>query len=187
MAVTHAQPRLWTLAEYYALGEAGFLEHTELVEGAIIAMTPQGPEHSSSLTFANQLLVTAFGGTHFVRVQLPLAVGERTELEPDFALIPRDKFDPARHPSTADLVIEVSVTSLAYDRYEKASLYARAGVPDYWILNRNTRNLEVYREPRPDSEAPFGFGYGSRRIFGENEECAPLLAPDRAVRAAELL
>ncbi len=187
MAVTHAQPRLWTLAEYYALGEAGFLEHTELVEGEIIAMTPQGPQHSTSLTFANQLLVVAFGATHFVRVQLPLTVGERTELEPDFALIPRERFDPARHPSTADLVIEVSVTSLAYDRCEKASLYARAGVPEYWILNRNTRSLEVYRDPRPDPEAPFGVGYGSRRVFGEQEECAPLFVPDRAVRVAELL
>ncbi len=187
MALTHAQPRLWTLAEYYALGEAGFLKHTELVEGEIIVMTPQGPEHGTSLTYATQLLVTTYGATHYVRVQLPLTLGERTELEPDFALVAREAFRPERHPSTADLVIEVAVASLAYDRWEKASLYARAGVSDYWILNRNTRSLEVHRDPRPDPEAPFGLSYGSRRVLGEEQECAPLFCPERAVKVAELL
>ena len=187
----HAQPRLWSLDEYYALAEAGFLpqQHTELIEGEIVLMTPQGPEHGQSLTFANQLLVTAFGETHYVRVQLPLTVGEHTELEPDFALVSRASFvrDASRHPATADLVIEVAVTSLAYDRYEKASLYARAGVPEYWILNRKTRTLEIYREPRPDSEAPFGYGYASRRVVAEHEEAESLLSPGCMISVAELL
>jgi Uma2 family endonuclease len=96
-------------------------------------------------------------------VQTPLAFDPDSEPEPDLAVVvgtPRDY--RAHHPTTAVLIMEVSDTTLAFDRRQKGSLYARAGILDYWILNLNRRMLEVYRSPIADPVAPYGFSYSER-------------------------
>ena len=109
---------------------------------------------------------------------MPLRLGEITEPEPDVAVIAgsiRDYTDA--HPSTAALVIEVADTSLAYDRTTKASLYAKAGIAEYWIINLNNRQLEVYRSPRVDATQRYGFRYADITIYSATECVAPLAMP----------
>ncbi len=140
-------PRKFSVEEYARMGEAGIFapdERVELLEGEIIPVSPQDPRHASRVARMNTLLVRCFGDSHEIRVQLPLTLGSQSEPEPDFAVVPFAVADQAtRHPDTADLVIEVANTSLSFDRNEKASLYAKAGVPEYWLLNLNARRLEI--------------------------------------------
>jgi Uma2 family endonuclease len=100
-----------------------------------------------------------------VRAQLPLALGEYSEPEPDVAVVaggPRDYAEA--HPTSALLVVEVSETTLGLDHDTKGSLYAAAGIPEYWIVDLVHRRLEIYRDPCPIPEARYGFGYRTRTI-----------------------
>jgi len=91
------------------------------------------------------------------------------------------------HPSRPVLTVEVAESSLAVDRHHKSSLYARAGLPDYWILNLVDRVLEVYGEPAPDPSAPFGWRYARREVFGPSAHVSPLAAPAASIRIVDLL
>jgi Uma2 family endonuclease len=124
---------------------------------------PQGSYHASALGRAGDALRAALGPGWVVRVQMPVALDDESEPEPDLAVVPGvwDDYE-TRHPTTPTLAIEVSETSLAFDRGEKAGLYARCGIRDYWIINLVDRVLEVYRDPAPDANAPYGWGY--RRV-----------------------
>jgi Uma2 family endonuclease len=93
----------------------------------------------------------------------------------------------AAHPSRPVLVVEVSETSLALDRVHKGSLYARAGLPDYWIVNLQDHALEVYRNPEPNPGAPFGWRYRSASIMGPGTSVTPLARPDGHVQIIDLL
>ena len=84
-------------------------------------------------------------------------------------------------------IIEVAESSLAGDRERKGSLYARAGLPDYWILNLEESKLEVYREPAADPSAPFGWRYARRQVFGSTAQASPLAAPAATIRVIDLL
>lgn len=83
--------------------------------------------------------------------------------------------------------MEVAESSLAFDREHKGSLYARAGLEDYWILNRVDRVLEVYRQPVPDSSARFGWRYASREVLGPESFVTPLAAAEARIPVAHLL
>jgi Uma2 family endonuclease len=122
-------------------------ERVELLNGEVRRMSPIGPPHTSTVDRLTELLVLAFAGRARVRVQGSFAGGELSEPEPDVSILPRRDYD-AEHPSEAHLVIEVSDSSLAYDRGPKAALYATCGVPEYWIVNLVDRVVEVHREPR---------------------------------------
>jgi Uma2 family endonuclease len=111
-----------------------------------------------------------------------------SEPEPDVAIIAgnvRDYVDA--HPTTATLIVEVADTSLAYDRTIKASLYARAGVADYWIVNLIERQLEVYRRPTRDAAQPYGFGYAEMTVYTAAERVTPLALPLASVAVADML
>lgn len=158
--------RKWTRAEFQKLVEAGLLapeERVELIQGEIVALSPIDPVHASAVDKANKLLGRVFDETHLVRVQNPVVVGNHSEPQPDLCLISLEHAHQCeqerRHPDQADLLIEVANTSLAYDRVEKASLYASGGYPLYWIVNLIQNHLEIYSDPSPDSSAPFGFSY----------------------------
>jgi Uma2 family endonuclease len=85
------------------------------------------------------------------------------------------------------LIVEVADTSLEYDRERKGSLYARAGIADYWIVNLLAGRIEVYREPAPSNEAPCGWSYRTIRSFGRGQQLAPLAAPDKLIAIDALL
>jgi Uma2 family endonuclease len=133
--------------EYEELVRRGALQdaRVELLHGRIVSMSPQGELHVSSVTRLVKMLVRALGDRAEVRVQAPFIAPDESEPEPDVAVVPPGAYLDA-HPQSALLIVEVSDTSLARDR-AKASLYAAAGVPDYWIVNIADDVVEVHREP----------------------------------------
>src|SRR6185295_11529026 len=162
------QVHQWTRDEYYKMAEAGLFEgkHVELIEGRIIEMSPMGSAHATGVSLVGDALRSVTGHGFFTRSQMPLDLGDLSEPEPDLAVItgtPRDYTDA--HPKTAVLIVEVSESSLDYDRVEKASLYAQAGISDYWVLNLLDRHLEVRRDPIPNQNELYGFGYKSVTIL----------------------
>jgi Uma2 family endonuclease len=177
------------LAEYHTLAEMGWFEgqRVELIEGEIIEMSPQKEPHFQSILLILDVLQLAFGPGHSVRPQGPLSLATASEPEPDVAVVRGTPRDYTAHPTTALLVVEVSESSLAYDRGDKASLYAKAGIADYWILNLIDRQLEVRRNPGPDASQTHGYGYADVTILGETESIAPLAAPQSIVAVRDLL
>jgi Uma2 family endonuclease len=118
-------------------------ERVELLEGVIVEMSPQDPRHAGAVQRLTRVLGRALAGRADVRVQLPLAVAEHSLPEPDVALVELEDFDEV-HPTKAFLVVEVAEASLRKDRSVKAALYARAGVPEYWVVNLVDRLIEVH-------------------------------------------
>lgn len=143
-------PRLLSVGEYHRMIEAGIFdedEHLELLEGVIVAMAPQGPTHAHYIQWLNRLLVRRLGDDYAVRPQLALTLGERNEPEPDLTVVRAASASREHHPETAFLAIEVSGDSLRKDRRVKASVYARFGITEYWIVNVEARVVEVYSDP----------------------------------------
>lgn len=178
------QLKRWSRQEYDKMIDAGVFaagERLELIEGEIVQMAPQNPQHATAITAAAEALRAIFGTGHTVRVQLPLALGDRSEPEPDLAVVWGHWRDfAAGHPSMAVLVVEVSDSSLEFDRVRKQRVYARAGIPEYWVINLIERVIEVYHEPRVD-------GYASRRIFDEASRLAPQGSRAAAIAVRDLL
>jgi Uma2 family endonuclease len=143
-------PRLLSVEQYHRMGEAGIFdegERVELLEGVIVAMTPQSSSHARRIQILTGLLARALGSEWAVRAQLPLTLGPRNEPEPDLAVVRADATSEDRHPSSAVLVIEVSGDSLRRDRQVKSAVYARGGVPEYWVVSLDARSVEVYTDP----------------------------------------
>ncbi len=183
--------RKFTLEEYHWLIRQGFFadERVELIDGEIVCMPPTGPEHSISNDRVSSLLILLLANKpYYVRVQNPLVLGEH-EPVPDVAVVPGSPDDYRQaHPTTALLVIEIADTSLQYDRTTKRSLYASAGIPEYWIVNLIERRLEVYREPSsPEPETPFNALYKSLRLYSPQESVSPLFAPEVSIKVEQLI
>ena len=191
MAPHEFETRRWTRVEYDRLIECGFFQPgdpVELVGGQLIVAEPQGHRHFSAIRAVEEALRAAFGSGWEVRGQGPIALDDESEPEPEVAVVPGSFRDyRTGHPSRPLLVVEVSESSLALDRAHKGSLYARAGLADYWIVNLVDRVLEVYREPRPDPDAPFGWRYQSLVVYASGTFVSPLTAPSALVHVADLL
>jgi len=182
--------RRWTRAEYDRLVDLGMLdrEPVELIGGHLVVAEPHGSYHAGTLGAAGDALRAALPPGWLVRVQLPVALDDESEPEPDLALVPGEWTDfLTTHPSRPVLVVEVSESSLLFDRAEKGSLYARGGIRDYWIVNLVERLLEVYREPEPDSTAPYGWRYRSVQRMTRDAVISPLALPTVRVAVAALL
>jgi Uma2 family endonuclease len=180
----------WTRDEYYKMGEMGLFEgkHVELIEGEVIEMSPINEPHATSVTLVDDKLHEVFSKGWVIRIQAPLSLGEESDPQPDAAVVVGQARDfKAAHPTTAALVVEVADSLLAYDRKEKASLYAKAGLADYWILNLQNRQLEAHRRPQTDANAEFGFSYAEVLIFEETDSVTPLSAPKAIIAVADLL
>ena len=190
MFAVQAPHRLWQRDEYYKMAAAGLFasdERVELIAGEIIAMTPQDSRHATAVRLVEDALRSVFGAGYDVRSQLPLDLGLHSQPEPDLAVVsgsPRDYRDT--HPTTALLLVEVAGTSLAYDRREKASLYAQAGITDYWIVNLLDGLLEIHRQPGEIVEQPF-HGYQTIVRYLPSDSVSPLTAPHSTLAIADLL
>jgi Uma2 family endonuclease len=186
-----APTRRWTRLEYEQLVDEGFFgpeERLELIDGALIVKEPQSSWHVTAVALVNEALRHAFGPGWFVRVPGPVALDESSEPEPDVSVVAgtaRDFRDA--HPSRPVLVVEVSQSRLRFDRTDKAAIYARAGIGDYWIVNLVDRLLEVHREPAPSIGAAGGWGYRSIQRLGPDGMAIPLAAPTARVLVADLL
>jgi Uma2 family endonuclease len=183
--------RRWTRVEYDRLIEAGFFkpgDRTELLGGGLIVAEPQGTAHFTAIRLVEEALRRAFGPGWDVRVQGPVALDDESEPEPDVAVVAGTARDYRHaHPTRPALVVEVAESSLAMDQAHKGSLYARAGLPDYWILNLVDRVLEVYRDPAPDPSASFGWRYRRSDHLHPDAAVRPLAAPAAQVAVADLL
>ena len=145
--------RLFTVEEYERMGTAGVFaegDRVELLDGEIVEMSPIGPPHAGIVNRLNRMLIQRLGDRVVVAVQNPLRIVPRSEPQPDFVVAAaRDDDYQLSHPEPADvrLVIEVADSSLPVDRGIKTSIYARAGVPEYWIVDVAGRALVVHRLP----------------------------------------
>jgi Uma2 family endonuclease len=181
--------RRWTKSEYYRLGKLGFFDgqRVELIEGTLLVLGPQQPPHATVVTQSVRLLDTLFRPDHHARSNMPLDLGQTTEPEPDISVVagPPAQYRKA-HPTTAVLLVEVSDANVSYDRRHKGSLYARAGIADYWLVNLVRRRLEVYRVPVADARSRFGFRYSSRTDLLPGTTVSPLALPHQAIAVADL-
>lgn len=186
--LTTEQTRGLKRVEYEALIERGFFddERLELLDGRLVVKEPQGSRHSVAVLRIQRALTRAFGPRYHVRPQMPLALDDLSEPEPD-ACVVRGRIEQytAGHPTAPVLVVEAAETSLRRDRRRKAALYARAGVADYWVVNLVDGVLEVYRQP---TKTPSGrWRYRSVRLLRGGASVTPLAVPRAQVRVSSLL
>jgi Uma2 family endonuclease len=180
----------WTKAAYYAAAEGGAFadRRVELIEGAIIEMSPMSSKHAIMIHRVQRVLERVFPVGSFVRAQIPLDLGASSEPQPDVAVYPGSDSDyMEQKPTHAVLVVEVSDSSLRYDRTTKASLYAMVGIAEYWIVNLRDRTLELYRSPVPMDGQPFGAGYKVVSSLSPQDLVSPLAAPTAVIPVADLL
>jgi len=183
--------RQWKRVEYDHLIEAGFFQpgdKVELIGGQLMVAEPQGSRHGATISTVADALRAVFGSGWYVMVQLPLALDDESEPEPDVAVVrgsPLEFWD--EHPSRPVLVVEVADSSIALDRELKASLYARAGVPEYWIVSIPEGAVEIHRQPAASPDAAYGWRYAGVQRFGRDGSIAPLAAPTAAIRVAALM
>ena len=170
------------------MGEMGWFngQRVELIEGRIVEMPPQKEDHYATILRVQDALRNVFPAGHVVRPQGPLAFGTRSEPEPDIAVVKGEVRDFVDHPTTAVLVVEVSGTTLRFDR-RKGGLYARANVPEYWIINLGDREIEVRREPMADDTKPFGHAYRTTVTFKGGDLISPLAVPAANIAVSDLL
>lgn len=149
----------FTVEDYHRMREAGILgedDRIELIDGELIAMSPIGSRHASCVTLLTMFFASRLEGRALVSIQNPVRLGRVSEPEPDVAILQlRDDGYARAHPTPADvrLLIEVSDTTLAYDREVKLPLYARHEVPEVWIISLDERCVYVHREPAGDRYA----------------------------------
>ena len=178
--------RRFTVDEYYAMGAAGILgedDRVELIDGEIVQMPPIGPGHGGTVNRTNYALMRCFGDVAVVTVQNPIHLNRYNDPQPDFALArPRADFYRSAHPEPGDifLVIEVADSTLATDQRIKMPLYARAGLPEAWLIDLQHELIQVYREPGPD-------GYRLVTTARRGERISPHAFPDRGLMVDDLL
>ena len=154
----------------------------------MIVCEPQYSPHAVATQLVLRALDRAFGAGWNVRSQLPIALDDMSEPEPDAAVVPGEPRDYRdAHPTRPVLIVEVALSRLTFDRRQKASLYARAGIADSWVVNLVDGVLEVYREPVAAPVAPYGFRYRAVTRLRPTATVTPLAAPSAAIPVADLL
>jgi Uma2 family endonuclease len=185
------QLKRWRRVEYERLVDRGVFEpgdRVELIDGLLLVSEPQSSLHYTAIMLVEQALARAFGEGWSVRTQAPIALDDASEPEPDVAVVRGGVRDfSASHPIDPVLVVEVAVSSLAFDREHKASLYARGGRPEYWIVNLIDRVVEVRREPAREPSAPYGWDYAFVDVLGSTERVSALAAPTIQIPVSDLL
>lgn len=191
MTTYPVRTRRWTRKEYHRLDALGILpedEPVELIDGQLMVAEPKGRPHVTVVRLTVQALTRAFGNGWLVYAQDPIALDEVSEPEPDVVVVPGSEFDYLDdHPAHPALLVEVAESSLYYDRGRKGSAYARAGVPDYWIVNLVDWRVEVYRRPATDHSAELGWRYLDVELFTPGGSIVPLARPDVVVAVSEIL
>ena len=143
----------FTVAEYERMGQFGIFsedDRVELVNGEIIEMSPIGERHAACVDFLTQFITLRLKRGAIVRIQNPVLLDDHSEPQPDVAILKRrDDFYRHAHPRPEDvlLVIEVSESTLDFDRKVKVPLYASVGIPEAWVVNLPDERIEVYSDP----------------------------------------
>ncbi len=180
------KPRLFNVDEYYAMAEAGILapdERVELINGEIIKMSPIGDVHAYSVDESVYLFTTQLGERARVRSQNPVRLADNREFQPDVSILRwrQDKY-LSGHPTPEDvlLLIEISDSTLDYDRNEKLAIYAESEIPEAWLVNIPERVVEVYTDPTDGV-------YRSVRVFGPGDAISPMAFPDISLSVDQII
>ncbi|GAB6062212.1 Uma2 family endonuclease [Deferrisoma palaeochoriense] len=178
--------RRFSVDEFHRMARAGIFgedDRVELLEGEVVEMTPIGSRHAGCVRRLVHVLAGSAGDRFLLSVQDPLQLGPRTEVQPDLAILrPRDDFYASAHPQAKDalLVIEVADTSAETDRTVKVPLYAKAGVPEVWLVDLPDDRVEVYRHPE-------GGTYAETRTVRPGDPALPVPGTDLRLDPADLL
>ena len=177
--------RRFTVQEYHRMAEAGILhedDRIELIDGELVEMSAIGTRHFSCVNRLNHLLVGSVGDDVIVSVQNPVRLNDYSEPQPDVALIwTRDYSESLPTPEDVLLLIEVSDTTLAYDRGLKLSRrYARAGIPEAWIVDLQGEKIEHHTGPSGDR-------YRHAEKVRRDETLNSAARPGLEVRAGDVL
>jgi len=174
----------FTVHDYHLMGEAGILhedDRVELIEGEVVDMTPIGGRHASCVRELNRLLGKTVGDEMRVDVQNPIRLGEHSEPQPDLAVIRAHKYaELLPGPEDVLLLIEVSDTTLAYDRNVKLPLYARAGIREVWIVDLPGETVERHTDASGD-------GYRSIKRARRGETLESVALPGLALAVDDVL
>lgn len=189
VTIADPQPLKWNKSDFHRLLDVFGVDRlrVELINGELIKMPPQREPHALAIVLADSALRKVFGRNYTYRPQMPLSLSGAHEPEPDLVIVRGTPRRNARHPKSAELVVEVSDSTLRYDRMRKGSLYASAKLPDYWIVNLIDGQLEVRRDPRADSQAEFGASYADLSVYRAGDSVAPLARPRHKIPVADLL
>jgi Uma2 family endonuclease len=175
----------FTIEQYYKMAEVGILgieERTELIEGEIIEMSPIGAKHAGSINRLNRKFSSIVGDRAIIAVQNSINLNDYSEPQPDLAILRwREDFYTQSLPTTSEifLLIEVADSTLKYDREVKAPLYAKAGIPELWIVNLEAQVFEVYRQP---SET----GYQQMQIYAKGQVITMEKLPDVVITVDDI-
>ncbi|MDQ6909343.1 MAG: Uma2 family endonuclease [Actinomycetota bacterium] len=178
-------PYRFTVEEYYRLAEVGFFHEdsrVELLEGEIVQMAPIANQHAQCVRRLTTFFSDQLRSRVVVSVQNPVRLSDDSEPEPDVVLLNFRPEDYAAHPSPADVVllVEVSDTTVAWDRSRKVPLYARAAIQEVWLVDLVAGAVEVYRQP--DGET-----FGDVRVVGPEGRVAPATFPGAEISVGDLL
>jgi Uma2 family endonuclease len=171
------QKRLFTVQEYHLISEAGILsegDRVELIEGEIVKMAAIGTRHASCVKRLTRRFSLIPEEQATLGVQDPIQLTERTEPQPDVVLLqPRADYYATAHPIPSEvlLLVEVSDSTVDYDRDVKVSIYSRSGIQEVWLIDLVENCLEVYRQPGPN-------GYSLMLKFWRGQQVAPLAFPE---------
>lgn len=184
MELAEPRPIAWDKAQYHHMGDLGWFDGipVELVEGEIIQMSPISSPHWKSVILTGTALRQVFSSGYVVAEQNAFDGGPRSEPQPDVAVYEGEVRDFEALPSSALLIVEVSLSTLRFDRARKAGLYARAGVAEYWIVNVAERVLEVHRQPSTRTGS-----YEERLTLDADASVSPLAAPEAVFKVADFL
>lgn len=175
----------WTVDEYHRMIQAEILttdDRVELLEGQIIEMAPQDPPHASMTSRFGNRLVMLFAEKAWIRSQLPITIPPDSEPEPDVAIVRIDEqryYDRHPHPEDIYLLIEVSDSTLNLDRNRKAKVYAKAMIPECWIVDVKNRRVFVFRDPQDGL-------YRSQQVVETTESLSAIAFPEVAIELQRL-
>ena len=178
--------KLFTVTEYHQMVKAGVLkedDRTELINGKIIYMSPIGPRHAAHVDRLNDILPAKLRKSAIVRVQSPIILSNDSEPEPDLSLLKRrDDFYASGHPTPVDvlILIEVSDSTLEFDRRTKIPTYALAGIQETWLIDLVNDVIEVHSNPRNGR-------YHEVRIIQRGQKIISTSLPQLKLKADEVL
>ncbi len=178
----------WLVDEFHEVFSSAKLrsQRPYLVRGVVWEQGEINPPHAFYLDIANEVLRKVFTEGYRVRVQSALVLSQETDPEPDIAIVRGNVMDfRFVHPITAELVVEVSDTTIFEDQTTKAVLYAAAGIAEYWIVDINDNRLLVMRDPQVIEAG--GSAYRSVQELRAGSTINPLAAPDVTIAVADLL
>jgi Uma2 family endonuclease len=182
-AASYPMRRLWNVVDFHRMGETGFLHpesRLELIEGELFEMAPIGSFHAGTVSLLDRLFAKVVADTALIHVQSPIVLSDRSEPQPDIILLrPRPDYYLSGHPRAQDvlLLIEVSDSTVQFDRKTKVPLYARHGIPEVWlVVGPKRRHIEIYRDPQPEQ------GRYQTRLPLRESVFAPVLLPQAEIR-----